>query len=223
VAGAFKSEPGRFCLRKDVRHVEWYERLLRDLAPERVLELGTYDGASAALFAQLVRPQKLVTVDRRQKPSAALTDFMTRERFAGTVAAYCPVDQADCGRLREILAVEFAGEPLDLVVDDASHAVGLTRASFNCVFPYLRPGGRYVIEDWSWAHSVFGSKTDELPLTVLLFELTLACAHHPGVVSNVSVYWHSAVVTRGDERLDSDSFDISACYAPEDRSLHAGM
>jgi predicted methyltransferase len=35
---------------------------------------------------------------------------------------------------------------LDLVVDDTSH-LGPTRASFNTLFPRLRPGGVYVIED----------------------------------------------------------------------------
>ena len=40
------------------------------------------------------------------------------------------------------------GEPLDLVIDDASHLYGPTMASFEVLFPRLRPGGLYVIEDW---------------------------------------------------------------------------
>ena len=222
MGGRFPSEPGRFCLVKAPWQVEWYEKLLRELAPRTILEIGTWDGASAALFAELVRPKKLVTVDRRPESSAALADFMTSAGFAGTVAAYCNVDQGDTGRLREILGAEFAGEPLDLVIDDASHLVDLTRRTFNCVFPRLRPGGTYVIEDWSWAHTaILGpwSESDEIPLTVVVFELILACAHRPNVVENVDVYKNWAVVTRGDAELDAETFDISTCYGPKARAL----
>ena len=47
---------------------------------------------------------------------------------------------------------EFGGEPLDLVIDDASHVLGPTRSSFESLFPHLRPGGTYLIEDWNSAH-----------------------------------------------------------------------
>ena len=53
--------------------------------------------------------------------------------------------------LRQIILRELADE-LDLVVDDASHTYEETKASFEFLFPLLRPGGIYVIEDWSWAH-----------------------------------------------------------------------
>ena len=53
--------------------------------------------------------------------------------------------------LKQIILRELADE-LDLVVDDASHTYEETKASFEFLFPLLRPGGIYVIEDWSWAH-----------------------------------------------------------------------
>ena len=53
--------------------------------------------------------------------------------------------------MRHIVLGELANE-LDLVVDDASHAYEETKTSFEVLFPLLRPGGIYVIEDWSWAH-----------------------------------------------------------------------
>jgi hypothetical protein len=49
------------------------------------------------------------------------------------------------------VAHEFSA-PLDLVIDDASHIYGPTKASFQALFPLLRPGGLYLIEDWAWAH-----------------------------------------------------------------------
>jgi len=60
------------------------------------------------------------------------------------------VDQADRARVAAIARDEFRGAPLDLVVDDASHGLDETRVSFETLFPLLRPGGVYVIEDWNW-------------------------------------------------------------------------
>jgi hypothetical protein len=56
---------------------------------------------------------------------------------------------------------QFDGGPLDLVVDDCSHLYEPTRASFNELFPRLRPGGAYVIEDWVWAHTPLDSEHPE--------------------------------------------------------------
>jgi hypothetical protein len=222
MGGRFKSGPGRFCLLKPRREVERYEEILADLEPRRIVEVGMYDGASAAFFSEIARPEKLVTIDRRPEPTQALTDFIAARGFGEVLSPYCGVDQGDAARLRAILAEAFHGEPLDFVVDDASHLVDLTRTTFNCIFPHLRPGGTYVIEDWAWAHTaLFGpwSTSDERPLTVFIFELILACAHVPAVVSSVNVSTFSALVTRGDAELDPDEFDISTCYGPRGRAL----
>ena len=52
-----------------------------------------------------------------------------------------------------MLAVDIEPEPLDLVLDDASHALDPTRASFEVLFPRLAPGGLYAIEDWNADHA----------------------------------------------------------------------
>jgi hypothetical protein len=66
------------------------------------------------------------------------------------VRIYHGVDQADRDTIRRLVADEFAGQPLDLVIDDASHLLTPSTATFNPLFPRQRPGGLYVIEDWSW-------------------------------------------------------------------------
>ena len=63
---------------------------------------------------------------------------------------YWGVDRATRKRLREIVDTEFDGVPLDLVIDDGSHLLEETRTSFETLFPRLRMGGLYVIEDWNW-------------------------------------------------------------------------
>jgi predicted O-methyltransferase YrrM len=213
--GRFPSEPGHFCLVKPRFDVEWYTQFLRDLAPRTIVEVGTYDGASAAFFAEIARPKKLVTLDRRRKTSEAFTDFVTRRGFESTISAYGGVDQSDVRRLNEIMAAEFQGERLDLVVDDASHLVEPTRSTFNCLYPRLRPGGIYVIEDWP-THI---AQLDEVSLAAFVFELMLAAANQPTAISELTANWNFVLVERPDSDIDPDSFNVSSCYGPRARSL----
>ncbi len=221
IFGQFRSEPGRFCLLKRRADIELYERLIADLDPQRIVEIGTHDGGSAALVAALARPERLVTIDRRAEPSDALTHFIDTRELSSVVSAYCGVDQGDAARLGTILDESFGRAQLDLVVDDASHRVDLTRRTFNAVFPRVRPGGIYAIEDWSWAHTVLAEQTEVggLPLTVLVFELVLACACTRDIVTDVSVSKNVTLVTRGDAPLEAGQFDISNCYGPKGRAL----
>jgi Methyltransferase domain len=222
IEGRFASEPGRFCLLKPRHEVEWYERFLRDRAPRSIIEVGSYDGASSAFFAEIARPKTLVTIDRRPTPSPALADFIDRRGFGDVITPYYGVDQSDAPRLREILDEAFAGADLDLVVDDASHLVEPTRATFNCLFPRLAAGGTYLIEDWSWAHSGLGTTwPDERPLTSVIFQLILACASRPKVVSNVNVFKNYTLVERGPAPIDADSFDLAQCFGPRAAALIA--
>ena len=154
--GRFASEPGRFCLLKPRHEVDWYERFLRDQAPRTIFEVGSYDGASSAFFAEIARPATLVTIDRRPTPSPALIDFIERRGFGAVMSAYCGVDQSDAPRLREILDETFGDTVLDLVVDDASHLVEPTRATFNCLFPRLAAGRRSAATGTSHAASQGG-------------------------------------------------------------------
>ncbi len=112
------------------------------------------------------------------------------------------VDQADVERVGGILDAEIGKTPIDLVIDDASHLLEPTRATFDAVFPRLRPGALYVIEDWSWAHGAFNAWPDVTPLTPLVFELIIAAAHAPDVVARVDVDQEWTVVTRGPAELE---------------------
>ncbi len=41
--------------------------------------------------------------------------------------------------------------PFDLIVDDASHVGELSRATWVLLWPLVKPGGYYVLEDWQVA------------------------------------------------------------------------
>ena len=95
--------------------------------------------------------------------------------------------------------------PLDLVVDDASHLYGPTKASFEILFPLLRPGGLYLIEDWAWDHwHEYGSPQHpwafETPPTELVCELVAVAGGNRDVIQDLTVLAGLVAVTRGPAR-----------------------
>ena len=150
---------GRSPIYKPRSMVERLADLIEELEPQHIFELGIFGGGGTLFLAELARPRRLVAIDRL--PLKQIRDQVdTRAAEAGlegVVRTFGEVDQADRGRLAEIAEEAFEGGALDLVVDDCSHLYEPTRASFNELFPRLRPGGVYVIEDWEWAHSPVGS------------------------------------------------------------------
>jgi hypothetical protein len=127
------------------------------------------------------------------------------------------------------------------VIDDASHLIAPTRVSFNLLFPRLRPGGVFVIEDWSGVHHWDASlarraehdtalrerldaagargESARAPLSIMLFELVLAAAYAPETFSEVFVTDGWAYVTRGPGAIDAASFDLSRVYSDFARAL----
>lgn len=174
-------------------------------AAERVLELGLWKGGSMAFWAEALAPTRMVGVDRTPRSSSAAFDCYIAER-ADRLSVYWGVDQGDQARLQTIVAAAFDG-PLDLVIDDASHLYGPTRTSLETLFPLLRPGGVYLIEDWAWSHwpayqgpnSPFAG---EIPLTRLACELleAVGSAGTGGVVRNLGVHEGFLAIERGPAR-----------------------
>ncbi|MDW3224208.1 MAG: class I SAM-dependent methyltransferase [Paracoccaceae bacterium] len=139
--------------------IDQYHRFWRAhgaLAPEfhplHVLELGIWDGASAALWAELLAPERLVAVDLARRNDSAYFEKFRRTRGHGArLVTRWATDQSDRTALGEIFNRDLGGR-LDMVIDDASHDLSATKASFEILFPLLAPGGLYFIEDWSWPH-----------------------------------------------------------------------
>ena len=148
----------------------------RDFYPQNILELGIWDGGSIAFWFEYFQPKKHVGIDISQKQdSRYFQRYITSRGLENRIKSYCATDQGDSGRLRQIVNDEFSG-PLDLVIDDASHLYEPTKRSFETLFPLLRPGGLYVIEDWAWAYWKEFQAPDhpwatETPLANLIFEL----------------------------------------------------
>ena len=219
MAGIFSSTADRFCVRKPREVIARYERLLERLAPRRIVEVGVYEGGSTALLAQLARPDKLVAVDIEPSPNAALEQFIAAKRLREAVSVHWGVDQADGERLETIVGAEFGSAPLDLVIDDASHLLEETRRTFETLFPLLRPGGEYVIEDWAWAHSPYSLWPHQQPLSLLVFQLVAASGFRPDAVASLSIDRPWAIVRRGPAELVPGEFSVAGVCGPRGMAM----
>lgn len=212
-------DDGSFLLVKGRPLIDRYERLAADLLPRRIVELGICRGGSTAFLALLMGPDRLVALDIEPTPVPELDEFIERRGLGDVVRPHYGVDQADTATLDRIVAAEFGDDRLDLVVDDASHRMGPTVASFDALFPRLSPGGVFVIEDWSGLHHYERVMTERLladpglvagltealgdgaqpvtPLSVMLFQLVLAAAYAPDVVASIDIIDGWCAVTRG--------------------------
>jgi len=122
----------------------------QEVEAKTIFELGIWDGGSTAFWFEYFQPDKLVAVDfLDREDSPTFRDYVTRKQAGERLKTYWRTDQSDRGRLAAIASAEF-NCPLDLVIDDASHELHATRASFETLFPLLRSGGIYMIEDWMW-------------------------------------------------------------------------
>ena len=143
--------PGRTLIYKDRPFVEAYASLLPPLAPKTIFEFGIYQGGSAIFLTALLAPERFVCIDISD-PIPSFTATLAANGLGTRIHPHFNTSQDDADRIRDILETEFGEAGPDLIIDDASHLYEPTRQSFQIAFPYLRPGGCYIIEDWSWAH-----------------------------------------------------------------------
>jgi hypothetical protein len=103
-----------------------------------LVELRVFTGESLKIIGTHFFNARILGLDRDLKT----IDF---SQFPNLFYQRC--DQSDAEAIRAIVT-KFSRAP-DIIIDDASHLGGPTLASFNALFPLLRQGGLYCIEDWA--------------------------------------------------------------------------
>jgi hypothetical protein len=203
-----KTTSEKVSLLKPRELIEIYRNLTIDPPVRLIFEIGFFQGGMPLFLADMIAPEKIVAVDC-SLPSEELTSLIARNGLSSSIELIGGVDQADTGRIRSILDSQFGSEPLDMIVDDCSHYYSQTKACFEALFGYLKPGGKYIIEDWGWTHwpgSVW--QTDESPylgtesMTNLIFEIVMALGSDDGdsdsVISGITIPTsYCVIITRG--------------------------
>ena len=218
---------GEFFIFKPVQEVESYAELVRAHKPKRILELGVYGGGSTVFLAAVARPERLVALDIQplDELQAKLGGAVAAAGLDGdAIRLHGEIDQSNAAALARIHAEDFGGELLDLVIDDASHVYLPSVASFDMLFPRVRPGGLYVVEDWRWAHEQFdamlvdGTAPDRVPMTRLLLEALAVFGQASGLIASMTIQPDKAIVERG-EAPCPEGFSLSAMANPGGRAL----
>jgi len=122
-------------------YLQKYEEHFRALLDSdvRLLELGIYRGGSLLLWRDYFQKGLIVGLDLQP---------VKIEDPSGRIRTYQGMQQDT--QLLDRIGHENAPDGFDVIIDDCSHIGELTRISFWHLFDnHLKPGGLYVIEDWS--------------------------------------------------------------------------
>jgi cephalosporin hydroxylase len=127
---------------KWVHFLPVYDRVLADYRdrPVTMLEVGVAQGGSLEMWRHFFGPSATIYGVDINPDCAERFDPPNEVRIGS---------QADPAFLRRV--VEEAGPP-DIILDDGSHVASHQRATFDALFPLLKVGGLYMIEDLHTAY-----------------------------------------------------------------------
>ena len=117
-------------------YVQIYEMLFSPLRNKqiRLLEIGVFHGDSLRLWEAYFPAAQIFGVDITDK-----TQYDTK-RIKTVIG-----DQGDRQDLARIIRI--TGDGLDIILDDGGHRMEQQQISFGALFPAVKSGGLYIIED----------------------------------------------------------------------------
>lgn len=202
-----KSSENRFVLVKNQRCLDFYRNWEGD-KPKQIMEVGLFEGGSLVLLDKLFKPEKIVGLEIKREPIEPLELY--RKNNPHMITYY--------GRSQDMPGTGMAARQnfpngIDLVVDDASHLFAQTKATFEMLFPLVKPGGKYVIEDWAWAHRANRQTkkdpwaTEPAMSNLILMLMTMAVTYP--VLDKIEIHQELVSITKGRGALPQNPFDLS--------------
>ena len=127
---------------KGHNYIPVYHRYFKRLRNKEVkfLEIGFYKGASARMWEKYFPNAALYFIDNNN-----LVPMDQYNKDLSTRSHCYVVDQSSEAELRNF--INQVGGDFDIIVDDGSHISSHVILSFQVLFPHLKPGGIYVVED----------------------------------------------------------------------------
>ncbi len=104
----------------------------------KLLEIGVFNGESLKVLSRFFSDSVVVGIDLEMKD----IDFLDFPNIC-----YEKADQTDAAALVNI-SNKYAPLGFDIIIDDASHIGAFSHTTFEALFPTLKSGGLYIVEDW---------------------------------------------------------------------------
>jgi len=120
-----------------------YESLFESFKDDEInlFEIGVLRGASLRTWNEYFQKGNIYGLDIfHRKEHQEIPDKLKKEGITAFKGS-----QADRDRLKEVM--NEIGKPLDIIIDDGAHWNDFIQISLGCLFPYLKSGGYYIIED----------------------------------------------------------------------------
>ncbi|WP_241666935.1 class I SAM-dependent methyltransferase [Muricoccus nepalensis] len=139
-------------------------------APIAFLEIGLAVGGPETADGRVER--------RVASPSVAMwLDYFPQARIYGfDISDFSHIHherftfvRGDAGSADDLQRLAAAAPMLDVIIDDGSHASYHQQHCLKHLWPRLKPGGLYIVEDLHWQSPVFEASLPRVPLTAELF------------------------------------------------------
>jgi hypothetical protein len=116
----------------------WFEPIRHEKL--KILEIGVYQGSSIRMWEKYFPNSKIYGVDNGRICPHHVMDSLKSDRV---ITDY--VDQSNRESLQKF--IDKHGGEFDIIIDDGFHYQEHQQVSWGFLFPYLKEGGLYVIED----------------------------------------------------------------------------
>lgn len=151
-ARQFRWKGGRLRAVQAQAEIVWLLEMVRELAPRRVLEIGTANGGTLFLWTRVAAPDaRLVSTDMcplgllgRRSAFAVLCRGFAR---AGQRIELVFGKDSHDARTRDAVAHLFDGEPIDFLFIDGDHSYEGVSRDFELYSALVRPGGLVAFHD----------------------------------------------------------------------------
>lgn len=127
---------GEYDTDKAIEYIRVYDELFWDKRDEikSILEIGVLRGGSLRLWHDYFPTAKICGLDNQD-----ILPNLLRERIQ-----QFRLDQTDVAPLKYF----FSGMTFDVIIDDGCHLGSAIKTSMEALWPMVKPGGYYIIEDW---------------------------------------------------------------------------
>jgi len=150
------------CDKSDKNHnyTSWYNKYFEKDRNKKfnMLEFGYGKGKSVKMWMEYFTKANLISVDNMKKPppDKLIKKHLKSERFE-----FLSSDQIDKEKIMRILNKY---KDFYIIIDDASHKAEDQQYTFSFSFPFVVPGGWYIIEDLKCRRNpneIFGIKANK--------------------------------------------------------------